>query len=250
MFISIIFGVFVAVWIEPVTALFPHLEDFSNPTEGGLVATKITTSMVFDDFGKQILTQEVLIGVVMFMILVCLWWWYGTFLGHTSPAKGFWLYLYDFITLCSFAVAFRLWYHPVVFPIIVVIAALLMLFRFGGVLFLVKDLNSTSRARKALHVAIGVLLAYVLVGIGVFVSPLLTTASSSEFMTTLIGIWPFYQKVVISLLFVGIAATVSAVLITEGRPFKFPREPEEWRKSQDRAHAQPINETAPEGATD
>ena len=147
-FISIIFGVFIAVWIEPVTALFPYTD--GDVTDAGASAMASTaapgfesTSIAnfsggFERLENRIMTKEVLIGVIMFVILVCLWWWYGTFLGNLSPANGFWLYFYDFVTLCSFAIAFRLWYHPIVFPIIVVIAAALMLARFIGVLIVVR----------------------------------------------------------------------------------------------------------------
>lgn len=227
-FISIIFGVFVAVWLEPVTTLFPLLEEFSNPTEGGLVAAQMTLSGEFDTFRERLLSEKILVGVIMFVILVCLWWWYGTFLGHVSPAKGFWLYFYDFVTLCSFAIAFRLWSHPIIFPMIVVIAAFLMLLRFGGVLIFVPVARSASRPRMALIVAIIVLSAYVLVGIGLVGAPYQDANDWSDYMTKLIGSWPFYQVVVIWLLCFGIFSTLLAVLITEGWPFGSQRRPEDW----------------------
>ena len=214
MFISIVFGVFIAVWIEPVTIIFPYSGvDATNPN--------------FDVFIERLWSVKMFIGITMFMMLVCLWWWYGSFLGYLSPAKGFWLYFYDFITLCSFAIGFRLWYHPIVFPMIVVIAATLMLIRFAGVLAVVDEVKSNTRGRAALRLAINVLLTFVLVSIGMVMQPIFQNSGTS-YQERLANNWEIYQFMVIGLLFVGIIATVLAVLITEGPPFKFPREPEEW----------------------
>lgn len=237
-FISIIFGVFIAVWIEPVTALFPYTD--GDVTDAGASVTASTaasgfetTSIAnfsggFERLENRIMTKEVLIGVIMFVILVCLWWWYGTFLGNLSPANGFWLYFYDFVTLCSFAISFRLWYHPIVFPIIVVIAAALMLARFIGVLIVVKEVHVATRAQTALIVAIVVLATFVVFGLGMVLSPYFV-ASKGQYLKALIDNWTIYQRAVIWLLIVGILATLSAVLITEGRPFKFPRKPDDWK---------------------
>ncbi len=58
------------------------------------------------------------------MMLVCLWWWYGIFIGKIDPAKGFPMFAYDFVSLGSFAIAFRVWPQPFAFPVTVFVAAL------------------------------------------------------------------------------------------------------------------------------
>ncbi len=114
-FISIIFGVFIAVWIVPIA------RQYRDPdTKDGLKRTLETVWSA--ESGR---------AALMFIMLICLWWWYGTFLGRISPAVGFWTYMYDFISLCSFAIAFRMWYHRWLFPMVVFFAAGLMLVRFG-----------------------------------------------------------------------------------------------------------------------
>ena len=242
-FISIIFGVFIAVWIEPVTNFFPYDGTLAGSAEvrdtSGVPASSHATAAganspmkfarAFDELGDRIVAKEMLIGAIMFLILVCLWWWYGTFLGNLSPAKGFWLYLYDFITLCNFAIGFRLWYHPIVFPIISVVAATLMLVRFVGVLILVDEVKAASRARSALLVAIGVLVIFVGIGIGMVAMPYLQASSADEYLRVVIKSWGIYQMIVIVLLVAGIVSTILAVSITEGRPFRFPREAEDWK---------------------
>lgn len=231
-FISIIFGVFIAVWIEPVSNIFNPIGGPNNaaevPATSGGTETSVTNfASAFQIIKAQILTKKMLIGSIMFFMLVCLWWWYAMFLGHLSPGRGFWLYLYDFVTLCSFVIAFRFWDHPIIFPIIVVIAASLMLGRFGGVLALVHEVKPRTPAHSALWLAMFVLLAFVFIGIGMVVMPYF---EQGEYLENLINKWAIYQGVVIMLLFVGVLVTIIAVLITEGLPFRFPREPSYWIK--------------------
>lgn len=217
MFISIVFGVFIAVWIEPVTKLFPY-EALSYGANPSIEA--------FEKIFVQLMSTEIRNGFIMFVMLVCLWWWYSVFLGNLSPGKGFWLYFYDFITLCSFALAFRLWHHPIIFPPIVVVAAGLMLGRFGGLLFHVTEVRSNTRARHALWVALLVLGSFVLFGGGIIAAP---AFGDGPFKISLMENWSTYQGVVVWLLLVGIGATFLAVFITEGRPLKPPRGPLEWK---------------------
>ena len=87
-FISIVSGVFMAVWLEPVARLFPHE---LSPRE---VITRV-------------MSRDGLRGSLIFLILLCLWWWYAWFLGQIDPARGFVLFAFDFVTLCAFAMGFR-----------------------------------------------------------------------------------------------------------------------------------------------
>ena len=137
-FISIIFGVFIAVWIEPVSALF-FVADQTVQVQ------QLFTILFSATAGR---------GALIFIILICLWWWYGTFLGRIAPARSFWDYLYDFVSLSSFAVAFRMWNHPSLFPIVVFFAASLMLFRFAAAWRFTAD---RPLARKAIAPAIALL---------------------------------------------------------------------------------------------
>ena len=125
-FISIVFGVFISVWIQPFAG--EHFE---------------TVQFVL-----------VLRGFIMFMILVCLWWWYAFFLGQIEPANGFLMYLYDFTTLASFAIGFRFWDQPNLFPLSVLLGAGLMLVRF---VFARNCVDRPSPERDAMVIAFRVL---------------------------------------------------------------------------------------------
>ena len=155
----------------------------------------------------------------MFMILVCLWWWYGTFLGRVAPAIRFWTYLYDFISLCSFAIAFRMWNHPSLFPLVIFFAASLMLFRFWRA----KPLTlAGSRARKAIKLAVAVLWTFMVGAGGAVIVSLMGASARLE-------TWPpWVENVVVGLLVIGVAVTFLAVSITEGPPFKPHRFYKDW----------------------
>lgn len=204
-FISIIFGVFIAVWIEPISALF------LDTKQSGEIQ-KTFTILVSAEAGR---------GALMFIILICLWWWYGTFLGRVAPAVRFWAYLYDFISLSSFAVAFRMWTHPSLFPIVVSFAASLMLFRFVDAWRFTKD---RSLARKAIMPAIGVLSLFMSGAVGATLVSLGDSAKLQE--------WPVWvDGGVVGLLVIGILVTFLAVSITEGSPFMPLRSHKDWLRA-------------------
>lgn len=202
-FISIIFGVFISVWIQPIVEIFPPAISGSDPSD---IPTDIKA--IF----SELFTERVLRGAVMFVMLICLWWWYGTFLGRVAPAREFWSYLYDFVSLSAFAVAFRMWGHPLIFPIIVFFAAALMLGRF---LSAMRYVEWRTVQCKALITALIALLLFMAAAVGAI---MMVWATGVE--AFLRDHWSLVQRGTLLLLFVGIGATFAAVAFTEGFPFR------------------------------
>jgi len=99
--ISLLFGVFISLWMD---GLAKHGEMPDHP--GGLA-----------------------LGLLVLLVLVCLWWWYGVFLGRVSPANNILLYVWDFATLATFAYGARSWAQPEQFMVALVIAVFMMAFR-------------------------------------------------------------------------------------------------------------------------
>jgi len=182
-FISIVFGVFISVWVSPITTLL-HLESdqleqpdliyfFHDPQSSAPAFGKnpqdVTTEAYTDQitrlkhkrmthvgvslpqkptaikesfdtlkqlnnilghYLKRLWNVKTLQGLLMFWIMICLWWWYGIFLGRVRPARGLILYGYDFITLGTFALAFRFWDHNVIYPVSVLLAGAMVWGRF------------------------------------------------------------------------------------------------------------------------
>src|SRR3972149_1984332 len=131
-FISIVFGVFISVWIEPLASLI----------------------QMYSSLEEVLFTFVIARGLLMLLILICLWWWYAMFLGKVEPAKGFVLDFYDFLSLGAFAVAARFWHRSLLFPTTVLYASALMLYRFWRAR---RWLSPHSNERKALHNALVVL---------------------------------------------------------------------------------------------
>ncbi len=220
-FISIIFGVFIAVWIVPIARQYREPDD--PGTQDGLKRTLKTLSSASS--GR---------AGLMFIMLICLWWWYGTFLGNISPAVGFWTYLYDFISLCCFAIAFRMWDHRWLFPMVVFFAAGLMLLRFA---FAYQSIAGGSDAERAMLAAIAALGLFMLVAVSALIGSFgayRTAAAASgasadvSYFGSLGKIWGSIEKGVVGLLIVGIIATFYAVYTTEGPPFGDVQEPSAW----------------------
>lgn len=214
-FISIVFGVFFAVWIVPLSKYY-H----------GQPKTDIKTTL------NILWTLNMFRGAVTFVMLVCLWWWYGTFIGHIAPAVGYWVYLYDFVTLCSFAVAFQMWNHQSVFPMMVFLAAGLMLGRFS---FAYQNIEAGSNAQSAMWGAIVILAAFMLTAIASIIGAYnenrkakKNSPASVSISDSLVDIWASVEKSILALLVIGIGITFYAVWITEGPPFETPIEPEVW----------------------
>jgi len=181
-FISIVFGVLISVWVQP----FAELIKQNNG----------------DSISEVLISSKALIGYLMLLILVCLWWWYGIFLGQISPANGFLMYLYDFVSLGTFAVSARLWFiredENFVFPIAVIVACILMAIRFCIVY---KYSPEKSSERRAISAALVVVVAEI-----IFISGNYIDGFKPEVL----------NKLIIVLMFCGIMATFLAVLETEG----------------------------------
>lgn len=144
----------------------------------------------------------------MFLILICLWWWYAIFLGTVYPANGFLMYLYEFTTLAAFAMAFRYWSEKYLFPIAVLLGSFLMLIRF--ILIYYSDtLAETSKEGQALFIAVITLLIYVVAMSGALAVIAMGGVAASKKLNIL-------HQVTNTLLLVGVLATVLAVDKAEG----------------------------------
>ena len=196
-FVSIIFGIFIAVWLEPVVKLF-------SPTES------------FAEIFEVIQTRAVLRGVLVFLMLIGLWWWYAWFLGHIDPSQTLWMFAVDFITLGAFAMGFRFWAHVQIFPIVVFVAAGLMLGRFSAA---IKSTNSRSKERWALVLAVATLGIYAF-GAGMAAAGSIFIYDGSDEMWN--KIWNWIDYGVMGLLFLGVVATALAAIKTEGMTWRKP----------------------------
>ena len=203
-FISIVFAVFISLWVQPIFTLYKD------------AMTIREVSVVFFDW-------KTVQAVLIFNILICLWWWYGVFLGRMDPAHSFYKYGFDFMTFSSFAITFRNWDHVNVFPIVVIIASALMAIRFGLTLKNWENDRGQTKpdsAKKALRRFLVVLGIYLLIATGaagvLLLDPsILATEEGS-----------FDSKVgygISVLLLIGISATISAVYLTEGMTWSQPR---------------------------
>jgi len=131
-FISIVFGVFISVWAEPMTA-----------TLGRTVAENNDTSVLYILLAR---------GLLLFLVLVCLWWWYAFFLAKVDPAKGFAMFAYDFLSLGTFSLAFSVWENETVFSFTVVFAGIAVMLR-----FMLAWRKSSDKEKTALKIALAVL---------------------------------------------------------------------------------------------
>ena len=215
-FISIVFGVFFAVWIVPLSNYF------RGPPKDDIKTTLDT-----------LWSLNMARGAVTFVMLVCLWWWYGTFIGNIAPAEGYWVFLFDFVTLCSFAVAFRMWDHRTLFPLVVFFAAGLMLARFG---FAYQEIVAGSNAEIAVSFALGILAFFMLGAICALIGGLVVFKTALNTNSRIILnetshdkiLWKIVEYGILFLLVIGIGVTFHAVKITEGLPFETPIKPEVW----------------------
>lgn len=186
-FISIVFGVFISVWVTPL--------------EGKAISDAVPPKT----FQHFLLLSR---GVLTFLLLICLWWWYAIFLGNINPATGFLMYVFEFTTLAFFAVGFRYWDHPILFPSAVLIGATLMLLRF---IFIVWEglVDVESKEWSALIIAIGTLVVYIVFILGAFAVTFVARLQVEQRLSIV-------HNVVTFLLFVGIVATMLAVDKAEG----------------------------------
>lgn len=193
-FISIVFGVFISVWVQPLTTLFGN-----GKTEQELV--------------NAFLSKDAIRGALMFHILICLWWWYGIFLGRIDPARTFFKFGYDFLSLCGFAIAFRFWDNAKVFPFIVFFAAALMFIRFG---FALLRARNNRKAVWALGCALGILFCFIAFAAGMGFTIFMFEINIDEIENII-------EFGVMALLGMSIFITVIAVTITEGLAWNTPQ---------------------------
>ncbi len=200
-FISIIFGVFISVWVEPMVKQ-PIFGDNSLSLESILMLTR---------------------GILMFAILICLWWWYAIFLGKVEPADGFLMFSYDFSSLAAFAIAFRMWDIPKLFSVTVFIGAFAMFIR---LIFAKRHVHKDSKEQKALKVAVGTLKGFMIYFFGAF--SVLNLLDAQSVKLSILGVTttiPMLVNIgVMGVLVTGIAATISAVTKSEGLKWGNPEE--------------------------
>ena len=149
----------------------------------------------------------------MFHILICLWWWYGIFLGRIDPARTFFKFGFDFLSLCSFAIAFRFWNNAQVSPFIVFFAAALMFLRFG---FALVQSRKNRKATLALACALGILFCFIAFAAGMGFTIYIFEVEISKVLKIM-------EFGVMALLGMGIFITVIAVKITEGLAWSTPQ---------------------------
>lgn len=192
-FTSIIFGVFITVWIIPFADLFPNDQNNSAFLE--------TLS-----FGFPVR------GLLMFLVLICLWWWYARVISVVLPAKGFCLFVYDFITLASFALAFRFWSHDFAYPVTIIMGAALMFLRLCSIL------PGIWKEKAIRWVVISALILSGLIAFGgvIFVAALYYVDAVEE-------IWNVVRGIVTTLLCLGVLVTLIAVHLTERLSWTRPR---------------------------
>lgn len=210
-FISLIFGVLVSVWIVPIGELF---------------RTEYNDTQIMD----RLASWQNFRGMVLYGILICLWWWYGRFLGKLAPAMGFSMFAYDFISLGAFAVAFRIWPQQYASPLAIAIAAILMLVRFAYARKDIGDMGNQNgcTAQRAITWALVVLTAFAcasFLGISGMLVILLNLENPDEVLGVL---WIVIRTAVTVLLIFGIGVTVYAAHLTEGLGWGRPRGYEEW----------------------
>lgn len=220
-FISIIFGVLISVWIVPTGEML--FDEAQGP------------SRYLADFSAQDLNAvlsrlggvDLIRGMLMFLILVSLWWWYGFFLAQIHPANGFPMYFFDFCSLCSFALAFRVWSDIYLFPLAVFLASTLMLIRFW---FAKSHTRTRSNARHAIKVALLVLFMFLAAAmVATITVGFFFVMSNEEFSPGLLRIaWDGMHAMVMILLIIGIGVTVYAVKSTEGLKWGKPKSIDNW----------------------
>ncbi len=230
-FISLVFAVFLSVWIVPIGEMFDIPEEDPEAVLNAFLSVRNIQ------------------GVVMFAILVSLWWWYGKFLGQIDPATGFVMFGYDFVSLGSFAIAFRVWPHQIVLPAAICFAALLMLIRFAFSNGFLKRQNYSREcpARRAIRAA-NIILGF-LIGASAFsvlFAAYLVLGTIDPSLYT--KFWSAINWIVTALLVVGVGVTIYAAKITEGFEFfaphtwRNPRPAGEWLKENPGRENEPLDD--------
>lgn len=185
-FMSVVFGVFLSVWVQP----FP--DAFAPPC-----------SSEYNTGDIAVLVR----GFVMFGVLISLWWWYAVFFGTRYPAKTFSLFSYDFVSLGVFALGFRFWHASAIFSVLVALGALLVAVRAVITTFsITPDKHDTLALRINITAALILFLCYGIIIVW-------------EFSTTDMTLHAILQKLHPVLLSFAIIATVAAAYSVEGLPW-------------------------------
>ena len=141
------------------------------------------------------------------------------FLGRIDPARSFFKYGFDFLTFCSFAITFRTWANPGVFPIMVLFSAGLMTVRFGITWKNWKQASNVDELGNALKA-----LLYLLVTLSLFmIVAVVFVLSAWVFKAKPEAMKPVIDWGVSGLLFIGVLATFGAVVATEGLTWSRPQ---------------------------
>ena len=194
-FMSVVFGVFVSVWIQPLSD--------SRVTSGALAFAGVPWVAVTH-------------GAPMFLTLISLWWWYAMFLGRCHPSNTFYMYTYDFLSLVVFAIGFRFWHRNGVLALIIPLDSFLVCWRiFVAKHYYIKQYakrlreDRVNRDLRATRIAIRTAAGIFTISFVVLISDALRGYFDLHRMA---------QSWLFILLFAGFIATVWAAVIVDGPP--------------------------------
>jgi hypothetical protein len=198
-FISIIFGLFISVWIAPVPAL---LALHSN---NQLRQQKIVS---WDCVNTAFLMAR---GLITFIILVCLWWWYAFFIGRLSPANNLYSYMFAFFSLAVFALGFRLWHTELLFPAAVFFGASAMIIRVSRLRRECALPEVEGKALNQVYWALKIILgSFVAAGVGAIIATVIYHQNQPIDPLSKDNWKSLFQVLVLLLLVAGVFASVRA----------------------------------------
>lgn len=238
-FISIVFGIFVTSWADPLVRTLKTQDALAvghtaivrqaiqhvleGETNSALTETfrtnlvsKLTTNVTAklhpqvatttDHSLRSVFTdQQWQHGILTLLVIIALWWWYGVFLRWFAPAEGFVMYLFDFVSLSCFAVATGLWSSlGNGFPLTVSIASVLISTRF---FFARRATRKVARAKLALLGA--------MITVGVFGGASLLVWAGAVWRGGNLDL-ETYKIVTLGFMLLSIVVTCVAVWMTEG----------------------------------
>jgi len=118
--VHIMFGVYATMWVEasmdPIRKASVRLQ--ASGSLGLLLSSSLSEPRLW-------------LGVLAFISLLCLWWWYTCIFLELARGSGSRLLILDLIVLAGFSVCYRLWSENyAIFGVVFVLAMLIMLVRF------------------------------------------------------------------------------------------------------------------------
>lgn len=118
--VHIMFGVYATMWVE--ASMDPIRKASDRLQSTGSLGILLTSSLS---------EPRLWLGVLAFISLLCLWWWYTCIFLELARGSGSRLLILDLIVLASFSVCYRLWSENyAIFGMVFVLAMLIMLVRF------------------------------------------------------------------------------------------------------------------------